>query len=568
MSDQMPPDEHLPPEGQPSADLPPVPGDETLATPPPRRKRGAIVALVVALALVVAGSAAAFAYFKLRGAPGAVLDKVPAGADVVMVAHLDPAASQKANLFRMTSKLPDLGSREELTQKFNEMVDQALEGSGLTHDDFGWIGGEVGGFANLSVGMPTYAVVLAVDDEGAAKAALQQIRDQELGAQYTSTAISGVEVWVPAASSLPATAVFDGVAVVASDENTMRSVIDTANGASSIEDDPVFQGVMDRLPDDNLGIEYVNVHELIGLINSIPAGMIPNAPSMDELAAFEGAGISVTAEPDGLAIDTAVTTDPSKLTQAQREALTAGTDPNPLLSLVPADAYAVLAANSGAAGDQGLSDALDQIGQMDPAAAQAIRRFHVNDLLSHLTGDVSVQVAPGSGMLPVSGTALVGIDDADAVSAWLDRYVPLLLEQGDLPGTSVTLTTEKHDGVTITSVAGAPTPLAWAVLDHALVVGLSPADVAKAIDLDHGGSGGITSDPGYTSAVAKVPGTATVLYVDVEGVLSTMKGFLPAEEYQAFLDNGGRDIEPIQDIVAGGTTDENGSTVRILIEIP
>ncbi len=139
MSDQMPPDAHVPPpEGPPSTALPPMPGGEAVPppeAPPVRRKRGAIVAFVVALALVVVGSAGALAYFKMRGAEGAVLDKVPANADVVFVAHLDPAASQKANLFRMTAKFPDLGSREELTQRFNEMIDQALGGSGFSHDD-------------------------------------------------------------------------------------------------------------------------------------------------------------------------------------------------------------------------------------------------------------------------------------------------------------------------------------------------------------------------------------------------------------------------------------------------
>lgn len=574
MSDQMPPDEHLPPEGQPSAGLSPAPGGETVAAPPPvappGRKRGAAVALVVAFALVVAGSAGAFAYFKFRGAPGAVLDKVPAGADAVMVAHLDPAASQKANLFRMTAKLPDLGSREQLTQKFNDMVDQALEGTGLAHDDFGWIGGEIGGYANFGAGAPTYGVVLAVDDEGAALAALQQIRDQETGTTYTSTSISGVEVWVPSTPGLPATAVFDGVAVVTSDENAMRSVIDTANGASSIEDDATFQGVLDRLPEDNLGFDYVNIHDLVSLLGSIPAGMIPNMPSMAQFEAFQAAGVSVTAEPDGLAIDSVLTTDPSKLTQAARVALAASTKPNLLLPLVPADAFAVIAANSGAAGDQGLSDALDQIGQIDPSTAQAIRKFHVADFLGHLTGDAALQVGPGTGLLPVSGTVIVGIDDADAVSAWIDRYMPLLLRQADLPeGTNIKLTMTDHDGVTITSLVGAlPASIAWGVLDHALVVGLSPADVAKAIDLSNGGGGGITSAPGYTAAIAKVPGTASVLYVDVQGILFAVKGIIPSGAYQAFLDGGGRDLEPIQAIVAGTTGDENGTTSRLLIEIP
>src|SRR4029079_6520527 len=184
MSDQTPPEDPTPPPpGMPLGGLPPAPGEPAAAAPPetpaPKRKRGAIVAVVVAFALVLVFSAGAFAYFKLRGGPGVVLDMVPANADVVFVAHLAPAASQKANLFRMTEKFPDLGSREELTQRFNELVDQALSGSGLTHDDLGWIGGEAGGFVDVGVGAPTYGLIVSVDDERAANAALQRIRDEE-----------------------------------------------------------------------------------------------------------------------------------------------------------------------------------------------------------------------------------------------------------------------------------------------------------------------------------------------------------------------------------------------------
>ncbi len=585
MSDQLPPDEHVPPpEGPPSEALPPMPGEGAppVAAPPARRKRGAIVAIVVALALVVVGSVGAFGYFKMRGAEGAVLDKVPANADVVFVAHLDPAASQKANLFRMTAKFPDLGSREQLTQRFNEMVDEAFAGSGFSHDDLDWIGGEAGGFVDIGAGAPSYAAVIAVDDEDAASAALQTLRETNTsGTTFTSTTISGVDVSVASSSDEPTTAVFDGVAVVASDENAMRSVIDTAQGASSVQDDAVFQDVMNRLPDDNLGFVFVNVHELLSLLGSIPAGLIPNMPSTAQFEGLEGVGFSVAAEPDGLAIDSVLTTDPSKLSQAQRDALAAGDQPNPLLPLTPAGAYAVVAVG-GAAGSQGmgpaagLSDALDQIAQVDPSAARQIRQLHVEDLLSHFTGDAAVQVAAGTGLLPVGGTVAVGIDDADAVSAWLDRYVPILLSQ-DPGGPGITLGSEEHDGVKITVLSGKPSafqegapvqPISWAVLDDALVVGLSPADVAKVIDLAHGNGDAIAADPGYTAATADVPGTNSVLYVDVQAILSAVKGFLPADQYQEFLDQGGSDLEQIDAVVAGGTSDEHASTTRLLIKIP
>ena len=50
-----------------------------------------------------------------------------------------------------------------------------------------------------------------------------------------------------------------GVVVIASDQAAMQTVITTANGDTSIQDDAVYQGVSDRLPEDNLGFVFVNV---------------------------------------------------------------------------------------------------------------------------------------------------------------------------------------------------------------------------------------------------------------------------------------------------------------------
>jgi hypothetical protein len=332
---------------------------------------------------------------------------------------------------------------------------------------------------------------------------------------------------------------------------------------------------MDRLPADNLGFMFVNVHELVSMLSSIPGGMFPSMPSTAELDAVQGAGIAVTAQPDGLAIDSVVTTDPSKLSAEQRDALAAGNEPNALLGLMPANAFAVIAATgTGTSGigtnPQALGDALDQIAQVDPSAARKIERLHLQQLLGHLTGDLGVEVGRGSGFLPVGATVMFGIDDPAAVSTWLDRYLPGLLQDAEASsGANLTLTSEDHDGVKITSIDGTPpAEVSWAVVDKAVVIGLTPADVAAAIDLSHGNGDPITSDPGFSSATAEVPGTSNVVYVDVQGVLSAVKTFLPPDAYQSFLDDGGRDVEPIDVIVAGGTSDENGSTARVLIRVP
>ncbi len=559
MSDQRPPQEppaSVPPPPAPDATQPIAP----LTTREPR-SRAATIALLVAAAVVLLGVVgASAAYFLLRGSPEAVLTKVPSGADFVAVAHLDPAASQKMNLFRMAEKFPDIGSEEHLTQKVDGMLDDALSGSGLTHEDLGWVGGEVGGYADVGAGSPSYAVMIASDDNGAASAALQKTRDTS-GTTYTSSTMDGVEVWSPASSDQPTEAILDDTVVLASSPEAMQAVITTSNGDTTIQDDATFTGVMDELPDDNLGFVYVNVGSIASLVDLIP-GQTSGLTS--QLDAYKGAAFSISAESNGLAIDSAVTTDPSKLTAAQREAL--GSGPNPLLALAPADAYAVVTSSGiGSA----LEDSVTQFAQLGPGPARTIERLGLigpNGVLQHLTGDLGLQVGPEpSGLLPVGGTVMIGINDATAVQSWLDRHVPGLLAEAGPGFVSGSLRTEDYQGVKITY---APTSVAWGVVDRALVVGASVKSVEQAVDLSQGNGSSITSNGDFTSATDGLPGTQTLLYVDVSGILTAVQGFLPDDVYQQFLENGGKNLQPIKAVVAGSSSTETVSTYRLFIEVP
>src|SRR6187200_575536 len=298
--------DHTPPE-EPPGSLPPPPDGGTpseagsdaaqpLAAPAggavtttPRSKALTVALLVGAAVLILGVIGAGAAFFMLRGASEVVLDKLPSGADAVVVAHLDPAASQKMNLFRMTSKFPDLGTEQQLSQKLDGMLDQALDGSGLTRDDLGWVGGELGGYVTINGAAPEYAVLIASDDDGAASDALQKFRDAS-GSTYAESTLDGVTVWAPASTDEPAMAIVDGTVVLANGQDAMEAVIQTDHGASSVQDDQTFQGVMDQLPDDNLGFAYVNVHALTSLASLVPGGI----GGLDtQLAAYQGAGYSI-----------------------------------------------------------------------------------------------------------------------------------------------------------------------------------------------------------------------------------------------------------------------------------
>ena len=554
------------PDDQPPPDQPALPEAPEPAGEASPKRRGRLALIVGAVAIVVLSAVGAGAFLLLRGAPESVLDKVPASADVVVVAHLDPAASQKMNLFRMAEKFPALGSEEQLKQELNAALDSMLTDTGLTHEDLSWVGGEAGGYVDVGEGVPSFAIMIATDDEGAASAAMQRMRDAS-HADYTTTTIDGIEVAVPASSDQPAMAIVDGVAVIASDESAMRAVIDTDTGGASIESDPVFQGVSDRIPEDNLGFVFVNVQQLKNLARMIPGAATGLQGNIEQLAAAQGLGFAVSAGSDGIALDSVTTTDPSKLTQDQRDALAAGDGPNKTLALVPPDAYAVLAAQGVA---KGLETSVSQVAQLDPATARMIERLHLigpNGLLGLLSGDVGVQVGPGSGLLPVGGTVLVGTNDGDAMQAWLDARIPKLLG-GDLFGVRLSPQTEDYNGVTITYADPlTAVPVAYGVVNDTVVIGSSVKAVEQTVDLAQNG-GGIATDADYAAATDGLPGTESLVYVDVQGILTAVQNILPGQAYQEFLDQGGENLQPITVVVAGSESDERGSSSRLLIGIP
>jgi len=107
------------------------------------------------------------------------------------------------------------------------------------------------------------------------------------------------------------------------------------------------------------------------------------------------------------------------------------------------------------------------------------------------------------------------------------------------------------------------------VVNDALVWGPTPEAIEQAVDLSQGKSPSITSDADFASAVDRLPGSQTLLYVDVNGALTAAQPILEASgAYQQFLDGGGKDLLPIKAVVAGGASTETASTYRVFIEIP
>lgn len=589
--------EASPPPTAAGADGPPppaVPPSElgTPDAPSPSRHRGRRLLVIIAATLIVlGGSVAAAAFFLMRGSSKELLQLVPASSEVVATAYLDPSAGQKLNLLALVHRFPALGSDQDLRQQVNKALDEALESSGLTHDDvLPWLGSEVAIVVDFG---PNDDVVttalLASTDDGAAEAALHKGMTSALGAEQTRD-YRGVTMHAfGSGSSLVSYAIVDHVVIISNRESGLTRVIDVSEGTTpDLADDPDFVETVSTLPEGKLGLVYVNPTELVSqaLSESGLGAAAGSMPGLDTVRALRSIGMSLSAQPDGLAFDLTVRFDPSKLDPATRGELDAPVHENATVSFVPADSYAV-------ATQQGLDTTLKQVldqALSTPQGERLRKRLGIDDALSALTGDMAFEIGPGSGATPVGGALVLGVDDPAAVQHTLDGVADLALAsqqrayasapvpaQGDRSGGQMTelsllqlgpapkvgWRTTTYQGTTIRylvdpTLSGSGFLPAYAVVDGVAMIGSSPAEIRKLIDVK-GGQPSITSSLAYTRALDRVPRGSSNFYLDVTGIVSRFASALPPDVEA--------NIEPIKSVVTGGTNSSSRVTARLFIEI-
>jgi hypothetical protein len=551
------------------------------AAPPARRRGLKVAGIALAALLVLVGAAGAAAFMLLRGSGEAILDKVPASADVVVTANLDPAASQKVNLLRMASKFPALEGQDGLQQQLNQTLDGLLRDVGMTHEDVQWVGSEAGLYVDVKSPQDTsYAVLIATDDEGAAAASLQKFQAglESQGATFHSSDHDGVQITVSSTPDHPSFAIVDAVVVLGSDEGAVGAVIDTAHGGPSIADDATFLRVTGALPQSRLGVAFVDTAQLLGTFGDVlgAAGVTTGVTSLD---ALDGVGVSLSAESNGLALDTVMMYDDAKLSDVQRQTLSAADHPNKLIDLIPGDALGMYAVEHL---DAAIADQVGRIAASDPQSDQEFKRLGVTGtggLLSQLTGDVAAAASPEQGTIPVGGVLMVGTNDPAATSKWLDdtlQTLPLGATAASCSsngGCRITheatrWATESHGGVTVTyASSGAALPVAYAVIGDVAVVGSSRAQVEHVIDV-HAGGGSISTAARFTSATASVPTDDGVLYLDVPAIVNVIRGQFPPAEVASFDNEIGRSLKPIEAVVAGTKNEPDLQRTRLFIWIP
>lgn len=567
---------------EPAISMPPPPTGEVVRptegeglTPPPgsswgpwseghqpasttRRARRWLVVLLATL-LVVGGGGSAAAFLLMRGAGEELLQLVPASSEVVLTAYLDPSAGQKVNLMALADRFPALRDDQRIGEQVDDVLDSALEGTGLSHEDVRpWLGSQVAIVVDVgaNVDLPTVSFLVASRDDDAAREALDKALQGSLGTEQTSEYRGAAMHIFGSGTSSVGYVIVDHVVVLSNHSIGLTRVIDVSAGSAlAIADDPAFQETISSLPEGKLGLAYVNPTEIVNrVLSESGLGAVGTAPGLDQLRAIRGVGATLSAHPDGLAFDVAVRMDPSKLDPATRLQLDQPAHENGVLGFVPADAY-VVATQQGL--DETLKPTVDQL--LTTAEGEQIRqRIGVDDALAALTGDLVFEVGPGSGPVPAAGAIVIGVRDASAVQRTLDGLADLT----EVP--KGTWRTSTYLGTTIRylddpDLSGTGFVPAYAVIDGAAIVASSPTEIRRVIDTGAGSGPNIGASSSYGRAVARVPDGGSIVYLDVAAVVSRFGSQLPSDLAS--------NLEPFKTVVQGTSNSSSLITYRLFIEI-
>jgi hypothetical protein len=210
-------------------------------------------------------------------------------------------------------------------------------------------------------------------------------------------------------------------------------------------------------------------------------------------------------------------------------------------------------------------------------------------LLSALTGDMTLEIAPGTPGLPVSGALILGINDpskfAAAVTKIKDQLAastvckasasapltsggsvgPVTVRSGCRTQPAPEWQTEDYKGTTInftTDGAGGNPTVAYATLDGAGVIGIGPDSIKALIDAKAGQN--ITSNAGFTTAKEAVPSQAQFFYMDLQGVLQAAVANTP----DATLSQAIAILKPIKAVAIGTETAADHTHSRFMVLIP
>jgi hypothetical protein len=423
-------------EPTPQPSLSPFVGVPAEPPAPPRRRgrRMLKLSLVVlgTVALVGVPSAVALFMAMSHGSADQLVRVVPANADIYTTVLLDPSLDQKRNLASFLEHFPKLRTQQDIQKNIDSSISDSLKGSGLDYkrDVQPWLGSQIAGVIRFNgKADPGAVLLLRSTDDAAARTALEKTRTapSSTGLEWSTQDHGGVTLTVGHYSGNSTAravyAVFDHVVLLGSDTALADSVIDADQGRqANLGALQAYKDTLQHLPGDHLGVVYVNAASALATLKSVAGLDGANVPgyvsqALAGLEAYRTVGLAVSAQSDAMALDSAILTDPSRLTADQRSALAAKGRPA-ALSWMPQDSFGVIASNG--AGGGSLPLAMAVIGGLSVVGHQTTSTF------TNVSNGLTPSGPVGAGNAPVVGNGLVqpgsGLDTGNG-----------LVQPGDLP---------------------------------------------------------------------------------------------------------------------------------------
>jgi hypothetical protein len=555
---------------------PMTPGALPMAAASPARKTWMIAAGIGVAGLGVIG-AVVFA-LALKSGPG--IDRmIPDSANLYGTISLDPSVTQKANLFALSRRFPDLGSEQDLQRKLDDELDKAMKDTGISFskDVRPWLGSRVSVVVTLADKSHGAWLIDSKDDKKA-QATLDTARTSTAGRKLTWSqhSYNGVTVWVGTdATTTDVYAYLDHTAVLADSESLVHDIIDTDQGKhASLLANADYQATIALLPSDRLGFVYAGGHGLIDAlkteVNKNATMTIP-ASTWDQLYALRGVAFSVAATDNGLGGDLEVKIDPTKLDAATRAALTGASRANALMKWIPEQAMGALATTSLKASVNELTASQN----LDAQTHQALDALGVTAISPHLTGDLAVEVEttlPGR----VGGALLIGSNSDADMKFFLTKLVTVAELAASQSGTfsgSTQVQKRFYRGIEIDSLPVAelqPTGITptYAVDSGVGIIATSPQEV---INLINAHLGGRTIEQSATFQAANkftVGNPQSLFYLDVTQTTNAIVSYLPAADRQQYETQAAKDLTPIKAVIVTSSGDSQRITERFFVLIP
>jgi Protein of unknown function (DUF3352) len=414
------------------------------------------VLVAITATVLLAGAAALIAYgFLYSPATDEAITLVPEDSIGYFNVFLAPSNSQKQAIESLIAKTP-FDTPEDLFKKVTDGIDKGLEEQGCSYkEDFEpWVGNQLAGFLS---GPEDGLLFIATKDAGAALSTFEKCGDVE---GLESRSYKGVDY---EADGTNAVGIVENY-LAAGTEEALKKMIDTSQGAASLESSESYKDAVDDLTDDPLALFYIDVKAVLEELRDSAGFSGPEAAFLDEFyeSLDRPISASIFARSNAIVFEYSAGLPASDV---MRSLDLAGVFTSDVVAELPGGSWGAL--GIGSAGEY-VDSILDFAAGFDPTGGrEAIEAEFAKetglslskDLLSWI-GDVGFFVQ-GTSPLTLSGGAVIETTDAEASQLAIAKLAEVAEANGvavrplTIPGVEGFAIQEKDQPQPINVVAGA-----------------------------------------------------------------------------------------------------------------